>query len=265
MTALKYAGAKNQIADWILSYFPAGYKRTTYLEPFFGSGVVFFRKERSTVETINDIDNDIVNFFAVLREQPEKLVFLIHNTPWSRTEYDLSKEDCDDTLEKARRFLVKHWFSIGARGETFRINKKGNNGNLGGFHSQLPTELLRIADRLKNQCSSIVQIEHKDALELIPQYNRKNVFMYLDPPYLLKTRKNRKIYPHELSDEQHIKLLTLIKQSKAYIMLSGYDNDLYNSQLKGWKKEQKMVCSEKEKKVETIWMNYNSYQYLLFE
>ena len=264
MTVLKYAGAKNQIADWILSYFPPGYKRMTYLEPFFGSGVIFFRKERSTVETINDIDNDIVNFFTVLRQYPEKLAFLIHNTPWSRAEYELSEQNCDDALEKARRFLVNHWFSIGARGEGFRINKKGNNGNLGSFHTQLPAELLRIAGRLKNQHDSIVQIEHKDALELIPRYDRKNVFMYLDPPYLLKTRKNRKIYPHELSDEQHIELLTLIKQSEAYIMLSGYDNDLYNFHLKGWKKEQKTVSSEKEKRIETVWMNYKSCQYLLF-
>ena len=57
---IKYPGSKWNIADWILSFFP---KHHSYVEPFFGSGAVFFRKEKSNIETINDLDGDVVNFF----------------------------------------------------------------------------------------------------------------------------------------------------------------------------------------------------------
>ena len=61
---LKYPGAKWRIADWIISYFP---NHKVYLEPFFRSGAVFFKKTPAYIETINDRDGDIVNLFRVCR------------------------------------------------------------------------------------------------------------------------------------------------------------------------------------------------------
>ena len=86
---LKYAGAKWRIADWISGFFPP---HEIYLEPFFGSGAVFFRKAPARLETINDIDGNVVNLFRVLREQPEQLAALIELTPWARDEYYSSYE-----------------------------------------------------------------------------------------------------------------------------------------------------------------------------
>jgi DNA adenine methylase len=63
MTVIPYPGKKNSITDWIISHFPQGYQKMTYLEPFLGSGSIFFVKERSAIETINDIDHDIFNLF----------------------------------------------------------------------------------------------------------------------------------------------------------------------------------------------------------
>lgn len=54
----RYPGSKWSIVDWIISYFPAGYEKMVYLEPFLGSGAVFFNKLPSAVETINDLDGD---------------------------------------------------------------------------------------------------------------------------------------------------------------------------------------------------------------
>ncbi|MDC3911881.1 DNA adenine methylase, partial [Raoultella planticola] len=85
----------------------------TYLEPFFGSGAVFFNKPRSYVETLNDIDSRIVNFFEVCRDQPEELMRVVNLTPLSREEYENSYEVSPDPVEDARRTLVRSWQAIG--------------------------------------------------------------------------------------------------------------------------------------------------------
>ncbi len=266
MTILKYPGSKQQCADWIISHFPDNYQNYTYLEPFFGSGQVFFRKNRSVVETINDIDGNVFNLFLQIRENPERLAFLIHNTPWSRDEYILSTKSSGNPEEKARRFIVRMWFSIGARPRDkngFRNNIAGNNGNLTSFHTKLPEKIVEISSRLKSTSGRIVQIENLDAAKLIKKYNRDNVLIYLDPPYLLSTRKNRKIYFHEMEDADHEELLNTIKESKAKIIISGYDHDLYNRHLSNWNKASKKVRDEKQNlRTECIWMNYAPPQYL---
>lgn len=71
---LKYPGSKWRIADWIISHFPL---HNVYLEPFFGSGAVLFNKPRTMIETVNDINGDIVNLFRVCRTQGEKLAAAI--------------------------------------------------------------------------------------------------------------------------------------------------------------------------------------------
>lgn len=86
MTALlNYPGAKWGMAKQICSLMPP---HRSYLEPFFGSGAVLFNKHPSAIETVNDIDGDIVNFFSVLREQPEELAAAIEMTPYAREVFD---------------------------------------------------------------------------------------------------------------------------------------------------------------------------------
>ena len=92
-----------------------GYEKMVYLEPFCGSGAVFFNKNPGTVETINDLDSNIVNLFPVMREQPEALKRALDLTPYSREEYDLSFLPCDEPVEKARRYVVRTTQAIGAK------------------------------------------------------------------------------------------------------------------------------------------------------
>ena len=93
---IRYPGSKWGMANWIISHFPTDYEKMVYLEPFAGSGAVFFNKRPGAVETINDLDGDVVNLFRVLREQPDELKRALDLTPYSREEYDLSFEACDD-------------------------------------------------------------------------------------------------------------------------------------------------------------------------
>lgn len=78
---VKYPGSKWRIAEWIISFFP---EHHSYVEPFFGSGAVLFNKERSNIETVNDLDGNVVNLFECIREDPEKLARSIYLTPYSR-------------------------------------------------------------------------------------------------------------------------------------------------------------------------------------
>jgi DNA adenine methylase len=260
-TVVKYPGAKNRIADKIIALFPDDYQDMTYLEPFFGSGAVFFRKAPSAVETVNDLDGDVYNLFLQIRNAGGELARLIEHTPWSRREYEESYIKTEDDLENARRFLVRFWFSIGTKNGAhtgWRHNIKRNNFNIADY-GKLPDVIREASRRLKPKPGNVVQIENRDALELIEKYNRENVLMYLDPPYVFCSRKNKTIYRREMADGDHVRLCKLINQSRAKIILSGYANELYETHLEGFTKRQfKSTDEAGNTRTEVLWINFQT-------
>lgn len=254
---LKYPGGKWRIADWIISYFP---EHKVYCEPFFGSGAVFFNKQPCYIETINDMNGDIVNLFRVCRDYPEELAKAINLTPFARDEFISCNTPSDNPIEQARRTIVRYHQSFGTSNSS--KNSWRNVQTYGGprcatMWNYLPDAVVECCERLKD-----AQIENIDALTLIERYNNKDTLIYLDPPYLRSLRKSN-MYKCEMSDEQHIEMLRLIKKSKSKIILSGYDNDLYNSELFNW------VTAEKETtaqmglhRTEKLWMNFQPLEQL---
>ncbi len=247
---LNYPGSKWSMAQWIIDHMP---KHEVYLEPYFGSGAVFFNKPRVKIETINDIDSRIVNLFKVIRDHPDELARLVTFTPLSREEYKASYEVSPDPLEDARRFLVRCWQAIGAKTSDitgWRSSISVNSPNNTKQWDAVPSIISEVAVRLKE-----AQIENQDALQLIQRYNRPNVLIYADPPYILSTRSNRH-YAHEMNDQDHIDLLEVLTDHEGPVLLSGYQNDLYKKLLKGWHLEVRTVLAEAgAKKQETLWMN----------
>jgi len=258
---LKYPGSKNRIADKIISLFPDGYADMTYLEPFFGSGSVFFRKTPSIVETINDINSEVYNLFLQIRENGDEFARLIEFTPWSRQEYEESYERNKTDIENARRFLIRCWFAIGSeysRKAGWRYNIKNNAFNIESF-GKLPEIIKEVTYRLRPKKGNVVQIDKCDAFILIEKYNCNNVLMYLDPPYVLNTRKNIKYYFSELSDADHIRLCELINKSKAKIIVSGYENEIYETYLKKFIKTNIHAYDRRgRKRLEMLWTNYST-------
>ncbi|MDT0112402.1 DNA adenine methylase [Listeria booriae] len=246
---LNYPGSKWNMAKWIIDHMP---KHEVYLEPFFGSGAVFFNKERAKIETINDIDSRIVNLFQVIRDEPEALCRAIEFTLLSREEHQSSFVDEGDSIERARRFLVRCWQSIGAKtsdrtGWRSSIDPKGAKYQ---EWSTLSQRISPITERLKN-----TQIEHQSACDLIQRYNRENVLIYVDPPYPLQTRSKRH-YAHEMTTQDHQDLLEVLCDHNGPVIVSSYDNAQYNSVLQGWHKEALVVTAERgTKKKETIYIN----------
>lgn len=251
-SVLKYPGAKNRLASWICEYIP---KHDVYLEPFAGSLAVLFNKQRSHIETVNDIDGEIVNFFRILRDRSKELEWAIRFTPFSRSEYKAAYESSNDELEQARRFAVKCWMGFGCGNlyqNGFKSGQQTNSPNPAKAWSELPDILKLATERLKG-----VQIENLPAVELIERYDTEDVFIYADPPYLHGTRKNY-LYKYEMQDSDHEELLKALVRHPGKILLSGYDNDMYNDMLHEWHKEHKDTRAEGGcRRIETLWMNYD--------
>ena len=255
----RYAGSKWGLADWIIEHFPADYENMVYLEPFAGSAAVFFNKKPGIVETINDLNGDVVNLFRVLRDCPEELIRKIQLTPYSREEFRLSTIQCDDPVEKARRFMVRTTQSIGAKPDSgWRNHKQAKIGGTACKWNGLTETLDTAAARLKGNTTNLVQIENMDALQLIEKYNYPDVLMYLDPPYVKATRRTKRLYCHEMDDGGQNAMLDLLTRSKAKIILSGYQSELYDTKLPGWRKDKTETrTTSTDTATETIWMNYD--------
>lgn len=256
-TMLRYPGSKQRIAPWIIEQMP---KHHSYLEPYFGGGAILFNKEPSRIETINDLDDDVINLFRVIKNSVarEKLIKEIVLTPYARQEYDEAFPVNPELLlpvDRAKNFLIRS-----GMGHGFRLCEKcGWKKDVYAreaayavrYWNDLPEVITNVAQRLK-----MVQIEHKPAVELIKAFNHDNVLIYADPPYVMSTR-TRKQYRHEMTDEEHAELCKTLLLHTGPVILSGYDNDIYNKYLHGWRKISTPARAENSlPRTEVLWMNY---------
>lgn len=265
MGVLKWPGAKWTLSQQIISMLP---EHKIYLEPFLGSGAVFFNKTPSFTEILNDLDGDIVNLFTCIRDFPEELAIMIELTPYSREEYKGSYDRTECTsLERARRFIIRcnmaragmQYYSTAWRhagpvlGATCRQR-------VSGPWKKIPAEILDAANRLKD-----AEIENTDAIELIKKYSHLDCLIYADPPYLLSTRKQRYYNVEMESEEEHITLLETLIRHSGPVILSGYNSDLYNSYLTNWTRYEFYAQAEQGKKrTEVVWINRKDNQLSLF-
>ena len=251
---LKYPGAKWRIASWIIENMP---EHHSYVEPFFGSGAVFFNKQPSNIETINDLDEDVVNFFEVIRDNPEELAAKIYMTPYARAEYERSYEGSEKTdIDKAVAFCIKINMSHGYRCNAKSGWKNDVQGRERAYAAQVwsktPDIVMQAAERLRG-----VQIERRTALDIIKKFDHPKCLIYCDPPYLLSTRRGKQ-YNVEMSDREHEELLHALLINKSKIMISGYGSDLYNDALRNWKKKTRFNLTQSLRKAkEVLWMNYD--------
>lgn len=251
---MKYPGSKWKLAKWIIGFFP---QHHSYLEPFFGSGAVLFNKPRSNIETINDMDGNVVNLFEWIKRDPERLAHEIYWTPYARQVYeDAFAAVPEDSFEKAVNFYIRLNMGHGFRTTGDKVGWKNDiQGRERAYAAQdwvhLSEKIMQAAERLRG-----VQIENKAAVELIQRFNYPNVLVYADPPYVLSTR-NGKQYRHEMDNAAHADLLEALLAHEGPVILSGYDNPLYQEMLKGWHREQKESRTQSLAiKTETLWMNF---------
>jgi DNA adenine methylase len=246
---LRWPGSKWRMAKFICNMMP---RHDVYCEPFFGSGAVFFTKSPSGTETINDIDSNVINLFRVVRNSADELARVLEMTPYSREEYKASQLNSDDEIEQARRFLVRTWQGFGAKTANMSgwNNDRTNQRFMPRYWAILPQRILDTVERLK-----MAQIEHADALDVIEMYNHRNALLYIDPPYLMETRTQLHYECEFSSRKKHIELLELCRKHKGSLIISSYENDLYNTELDGWEKRSMNVAITRGTRTETIYLN----------
>lgn len=268
LIAFAYYGGKNRHLKDILPLLPAA---DHYCECFAGSASVLLNREPSPIETLNDLNGDIVNFFRVLRDQPEPLISALMLTPYAREEFYQAWEPCDDPIEQARRFFIRatmDYAKAGAKKDrSFSTNATYDKSQFcyapWNFMSKVEG-LPDLVKRLQN-----VQIENRPAIELIKKYGRRGTLIYADPPYLPETRTSSNDYLHEMTIEQHFELSRALNETPAMVALSGYDCEtmdaLYPRVAGGgiWyktafkKRRVPMSRTGTLKRQEVLWTNYD--------
>jgi DNA adenine methylase len=226
---LRYPGSKWTLAGQIASHFQPHYH---YVEPYFGSGAVFFSKEPVPHEVLNDTNGAVVNLFRVLRDQTEQICWALEATPWSRDEYDISHIHTGDPVEDARRFVVRCWQAHASDlAKKTGWKNRGVRQRAGGMSrrwQKVPEQLRQLAWRLSD-----AEIENRDALEVISRHAAEDCLIYADPPYLHSTRTQR-MYGQEMTDEDHVLMLKTLLAHPGPVVVSGYANEMYDDLLRGW-------------------------------
>lgn len=254
---IRYHGGKFRLADWIISHFP---NHETYVEPFGGAASVLFAKIPSKTEIYNDLDDDVVNLFTVLRDKDlsEELSKQIELTPYSRTEFYNARLVTSDPIEKARRLVIRAQMGFGSAGATkgntgFRLDTAQGGSDIVSIWQQQPEVILQAAARLKQ-----VLIENREAIKVIQDHDRENTLFFVDPPYVLDTRSmGSKAYRHEMTNEDHCKLIEVLVEIKGKVILCGYEHPIYKKL--GWRKVTKTVSaygkSGSVPREEVLWIN----------
>lgn len=267
ITPFSYYGGKTIHRNWIIPLLP---HRRTYIEPYAGSAAILLHREQSPVEVLNDLDENIVHFFRVLRDREQELRDALDHTPYSRAEFaracrtDLTT--IDDDIERARLFLVRAQQARAGVTDPAPSQWKysttesirGKSGCVARWTRKLGV-LGRVAGRLRD-----VQLECRPALDIIERYDDDACVMYLDPPYVPASRQGTGEYgSREMTRDDHRDLLDVVTAADADIAISGYQSEVYDDVLvdaNGWQKTTRDVVANagdgRGDRVEVLWTNY---------
>ncbi|HLX61419.1 MAG TPA: DNA adenine methylase [Planctomycetota bacterium] len=262
MIAFGYYGGKYSHLEFILPLLQR--KCEHFCEPFGGSAAVLINRYPAPVETYNDLDSEVVNFFECIRDHGTRLIRLISLTPFSREELvkACSREPNLSKMERARRFFVRarqtrtglaQTSSEGRWAHCVLTSRAGMAGAVSRWLGSVEG-LAEIVQRLQR-----VQIENAPALEIIQRYDSKDTLFYCDPPYVHDSRGDSKAYGYELSDSSHEALADVLHAVKGAVAISGYRCALMDNLYSDWNRvdESPHLCnSSKGERVESVWLNF---------
>ena len=252
---ITYWGGKKLMARHILPLIP---EHLTYVEPFFGGDAIFFAKEPSHVEVINDLNKFVVNFFLQTKINFDKLQQRIQATPFSRGLY----KDALVMYENPHLFSELEWawaFWI--------LCNQGYAGKIGswGYGTIDNKRELSINTKRENFLEDFVkrlectQLECTDALKVVELRDRPTTFFYIDPPYFNSNLGHYKGYTE--SDFEN--LLKLLSKIKGKFLLSTYPSEILNryTEANNWQQiEFDQVCPasvNRKRKTEVLTANYD--------
>jgi DNA adenine methylase len=265
--ALRWHGGKWKLAPWIIAHMAP---HRTYVEPYGGAASVLLRKKRSYSEVYNDLDDEVVTLFRVLRDAPaaERLIQQLACTPFARAEFRCAYEMADDPIERARRLVIRSYMGFGSNAHASSANGhrstgfRANSNRLGTTPAHdwanYPDCLRAIVERFR-----AVVIENRDALAVMASHDGPEVLHYVDPPYLPETRapSNKydlkcRMYRHEMDRAGHSRLIAELRALDGMVLLSGYPDAMYDEALAGWRRiETQAYADGARARTEHLWLN----------
>ncbi len=260
--AFGWYGGKYSHLDFILPNLPLDARH--YCDVFGGSAAVLINRPPAPVETYNDIDSELVNFFETLRDDGQELIRLISLTPFSREELvrACEYEQGLSKRERARRFFVRarqtrtglaQRSSEGRWAHCVLTSRAGMAGAVSRWLGSVDG-LAEITLRLQR-----VQIENAPALEVIRRYDTPDTVFYLDPPYVHSSRGDIAAYEYEMSDDEHVDLAHALSSIRGRAVLSGYRTTLYDRIFEDWRRIDAPVRtanSVRKPRQESLWVNF---------
>lgn len=281
-TPLKYHGGQNYNASWLVKSFPPRSDYDTFIDACVGGGSVLLEHDpEGKSELINDISPDLVNFWDTLADLDrfESFERIIQATPFSHGRWEQAME----IFNRKESLPLGEWpafVKLQRAVAYFIAARQSMSGRHGRKPLFAPTTTIRLRRGMNEQVSSWIgaierlPLVHERLMrvktlnmpiaKLIPKFAERRIMMYFDPPWMLDTRsRGEECYEFEMDVPQHEEFLRAVtSQNRAFILISGRKNELYQDMLAKWDTRTVMHSlsagsSNKQSKVEhTVWSNY---------
>lgn len=269
--AFNYFGGKFTFLKQLYSNFPNQNQFIHLVDLFGGSFSVSLNYKGKILRTANEINQEITNFFEVLRDHENELVNKLLLTPCSKAEFEKCWTKCEDPIERARRFYVRirqSFFGLGAQRQNkgWHMAKTKVNAHGGETVSRWNNAIGKL-HHVAKEIRSNFQITNYDYLDAIDRIDFKECFFYCDPPYLDEVRNSKNDYLFEFTTDDHINLAERLNKIDGLAMVSGYDHHLYDELYPGWIKVKFPIKKNNIRSgdvQEVIWMNYEKEESGLF-
>jgi DNA adenine methylase len=257
-SVLRYLGGKQQCAGWIVRHLPP---HRVYVESYAGAASVLMAKPRSYAEVLNDVDEEIVGLFRVLRDRTDsaELERRLRLTPYALREWELAYEPAADPIECARRLIVRAFqgHGSGATNREFRTSFRArpwrNHTPATNDWRTYPDALRGFTERLQG-----VLLECQPAAQVLRRHDEPDTLVYADPPYPHAVRSQHAScrYRHEMTDDDHRELAEVLRGVKGMVVLSGYHCPLYDELFGDWERVERATLADgAHPRVEVLWLN----------
>jgi len=258
----KLVGGKGnkKINSWILSYFPP---HQLYIEPFIGGGSIFYNKDKAPKSIINDINPDFVAAHTYISSLSPKELKKIQNTKFNEETFQNALERLENPKCTQRGYytLIRQRMSRGGLGRTFSKSDRLRGGQIEGQNSwdNWAANLDKYKDKLVG--TTVCNSDFSEVFDFYGHAMDENCLIYVDPPYLDETRTSN-LYEYEFDRKDHVILAAYLLNTKAKVLLSGYDSELYRQIYKDWNCERLEVANhsgqnfKKQRRIECLWKNY---------
>lgn len=252
---LRWHGGKYKLAPWIVSLFP---EHRVYVEPYGGAGSVLLAKPRSYAEVYNDLDDEVVNLFRLVRDRGTELERRLRLIPFARREFEAAYEPSADEMERAVRLVVRCYMGFGTNAHHRVTGFRSNSSRAGTTPAHdwwhYPDHLGAMVDRLRG-----VVIESREAREVMEAHDGDATLHYLDPPYAPEVRDAGTDYACEMTADDHVALAAFARGLRGMVIVSGYDGEMYRELYRGWRVVRRRAYADGARpRTEAVWLSPNT-------